>query len=162
MWWREHEGPSALRVMAVNSPWLNLTDLGRIYGISTVHCGRILENHGWRDHRGRPTPTALKAGAAKCIAPQGRAVFWSRSLCTELLNSSGYTPMSRSQQVEQWTELLEALQLGSASITATADQMAEDLPDELVEEVNQQLKLRGCSYRVSPHSPAHRPRASLS
>ena len=136
--------------MALNSPWLSLSDLGRLYGISAVHCGRILEKNGWRDHRGRPTPTALEAGAASSIAPhsQGRSVFWSRSLCTDLLNSNGYTPISRSQQVEQWTQLLEALQLGSPSVCATADQMAEDMPKELIEEVNQQLKLRGCSYRV--------------
>ena len=139
--------------MADNSPWLCLAELGRIYGISAFHCGRILENHGWRDRRGRPTPAALEAGAASRVGPhgQGRHVFWSRSLCTELLTSNGYTPISRSLQVEQWTQLLEALQLGSPSISATADQMAEEMPNELVEDVNHQLKVRGCSYRVPPH-----------
>ena len=139
--------------MADNSPWLCLAELGRIYGISAFHCGRILENHGWRDRRGRPTPAALEAGAASSVSPhgQGRRVFWSHSLCTELLNNNGYTPISRSLQVEQWTQLLEALQLGSPSISATADQMAEEMPNELVEDVNHQLKVRGCSYRVPPH-----------
>ena len=139
--------------MADNSPWLCLAELGRIYGISAFHCGRILENHGWRDRRGRPTPAALEAGAASSVGPhgQGRHVFWSHSLCTELLNSNGYTPISRSLQVEQWTQLLEALQLGSPSISATADQMAEEMPNELMEDVNHQLKVRGCSYRVPPH-----------
>ena len=139
--------------MADNSPWLCLAELGRIYGISAFHCGRILENHGWRDRRGRPTPAALEAGAASSVGPhgQGRHVFWSRSLCTELLNSNGYMPISRSLQVEQWTQLLEALQLGSPSISATADQMAEEMPNELMEDVNHQLKVRGCSYRVPPH-----------
>ena len=139
--------------MADNSPWLCLAELGRIYGISAFHCGRILENHGWRARRGRPTPAALEAGAASSVGPhgQGRHVFWSRSLCTELLNSNGYTPISRSLQVEQWTQLLEALQLGSPSISATADQMAEEMPNELMEDVNHQLKVRGCSYRVPPH-----------
>ena len=139
--------------MADNSPWLCLAELGRIYGISAFHCGRILENHGWRDRRGRPTPAALEAGAASSVGPhgQGRHVFWSRSLCTELLNSNGYAPISRSLQVEQWTQLLEALQLGSPSISATADQMAEEMPNELMEDVNHQLKVRGCSYRVPPH-----------
>ena len=139
--------------MADNSSWLCLAELGRIYGISAFHCGRILENHGWRDRRGRPTPAALEAGAASSVGThgQGRHVFWSRSLCTELLNSNGYTPISRSLQVEQWTQLLEALQLGSPSISATADQMAEEMPNELMEDVNHQLKVRGCSYRVPPH-----------
>ena len=139
--------------MADNSPWLCLAELGRIYGISAFHCGRILENHGWRDRRGRPTPAALEAGVASSVGPhsQGRHGFWSRSLCTELLNSNGYTPISRSLQVQQWTQLLEALQLGSPSISATADQMAEEMPNELMEDVNHQLKVRGCSYRVPPH-----------
>ena len=29
--------------------------------------------------------------------------------------------------------------------------MAEEMPNELVEDVNHQLKVRGCSYRVPPH-----------
>ena len=159
----EHVGTSVLSVMAVNSPWLCLAELGRIYGISAFHCGRILENHGWRDRRGRPTPAALEAGAASSVGPygQGRSVFWSRHLCTELLNSNGYTPMSRSLQVEQWTKLLEALQLGSPSISATADQMAEEMPSELVEDVNRQLKVRGCSYRVPPHNTSPKPRVTM-
>ena len=49
------------RVMAAFNPWLSLTDLGRIYGISAIHCGRILEQQGWRDRRGRPTQEALEA-----------------------------------------------------------------------------------------------------
>ena len=57
--------------------------------------------------------------------------------------------MSRSLLVDQWTQLLEALDLGSPSINATADQMAEDMPKELVEDVNDQLAARGCNYRVS-------------
>ena len=148
---KEHKGAAVFPGMAVHSPWLSLSDLGRIYGISAVHCGRILEKHGWRDNRGRPTAAAIQAGAANSVGPhsQGRSVFWSRSLCTELLNNNGYTPISRSQQVEQWTQLLEALQFGSPSLSATADQMAEDMPRELVDDVNQQLKVRGCSYRVS-------------
>ena len=110
-----------------------------------------------------PTPAALEAGAASSVGPygQGRSVFWSRPLCTELLNSNGYTPMSRSLQVEQWTQLLEALQLGSPSISATADQMAEEMPSELVEDVNRQLKVRGCSYRVPPHNTSPKPRVTM-
>ena len=105
------------------------------------------------DRRGRPTPAALEAEAASCAGThgQGRTVFWSRAICSELLESKGYAPMSRNVQIEQWTQLLEALQLGSPSISATPDQMAEEMPTELVEDVNQQLAVRGCSYRVSRH-----------
>jgi len=62
--------------------------------------------------------------------------------------------------VDQWTQLLEALELGSPSINATADQMAEDMPRELVEDVNDQLAARGCTYRVS--RPARQERRSAS
>ena len=149
----EHVSTQVLRVMAVTPLWLSLTDLGRIYGISAIHCGRILEQQGWRDRRGRPTPAALEADAASCAGThgQGRTVFWSRAICSKLLESKGYAPMSRNVQIEQWTQLLEALQLGSPSISATPDQMAEEMPTELVEDVNQQLAVRGCSYRVSRH-----------
>ncbi len=141
------------RVMAALNPWLSLTDLSRIYGISAIHCGRILEQQGWRDKRGRPTQEALEAEAASCagIHGQGRTVFWSRAICAELLESKGYAPMSRNVQIEQWTQLLEAMQQGSPSITATPDQMAEEMPKDLVDEVNHQLQVRGCSYRVSRH-----------
>ena len=79
-------------------------------------------------------------------------MLWNRSVCSQLLEHKGYEPMSRSLQVEQWTQLLEALQVGSPSITATADQMAEEMPGELLEDVNHQLEARGCRYRVSPRS----------
>ena len=140
--------------MAATTSWLSLTDLGRIYGISAIHCGRSLEQQGWRDRRGRPTPAALEAGAAMNAGPhgQGRSVMWNRSVCGTRLESQGYEPMSRSRLVDQWTQLLEALQVGSPSITATADQMAEEMPGELLEDVNHQLAARGCRYRVSPPS----------
>ena len=152
----EYVGTSVHRVMAAINPWLSLTDLGRIYGISAIHCGRILEQQGWRDRRGRPTPAALEAKAASCagIHGQGRTVYWSRAICAELFESKGYAPMSRNVQIEQWTQLLEAMQQGSPSITATPDQMAEEMPKDLVDEVNQRLEVRGCSYRVNRH---HRP-----
>ena len=87
-------------------------------------------------------------------------MFWSRAICSELLESKGYAPMSRNVQIEQWTQLLEAMQLGSPSICSTPDQMAEEMPTELVEEVNQQLEVRGCSYRVSRHHRKARRSAS--
>ena len=140
--------------MAATTSWLSLTDLGRSYGISAIHCGKTLEQQGWRDRHGRPTQSALDANAAIKTGPhgQGRSVLWNRSVCSQLLEQQGYEPMSRSLQVEQWTQLLEALQVGSPSITATADQMAEEMPGELLDDVNHQLDARGCRYRGSPRS----------
>jgi hypothetical protein len=62
--------------------------------------------------------------------------------------------VSLSRQIDQWSQFLEAMQSGSPSIASTADQMAEDMPSELVDGVNQQLAERGCSFRVPPHSPS--------
>ena len=89
--------------MAATTSWLSLTDLGRIYGISAIHCGKTLEHQGWRDRRGRPTQSALDANAAMQTGPhgQGRTVLWNRTVCSQLLEQKGYEPMSRSLQVEQ-------------------------------------------------------------
>ena len=70
----EHEiNPVHPVLMAAINPWLSLTDLGRIYGISAIHCGRILEQQGWRDRRGRPTPAALEIEAATNQDPMAKA-----------------------------------------------------------------------------------------
>ena len=78
--------------MAATTSWLSLTDLGRIYGISAVHCGKTIENQGWRDRRGRPTQSALDANAAMQTGPhgQGRTVLWNRNVCSQLLEQKGY------------------------------------------------------------------------
>ena len=44
--------------------------------------------------------------------------------------------------------LLEAMEEGSASISTSTDQMAEDLPMDLIEDVNHQLSHRGCRFQV--------------
>ena len=136
--------------MAAFQTWISLTDLARSYGLSTIHCGRILERLGWRDRRGRPTTAALEAGAAQesCHKGQSRSSLWNREICGRELKTHGYKPMSRNQQIQQWTQLLEALQEGSPSINATAEQMAQDMPNDLVDDVNHQLASRGCSFRI--------------
>ncbi len=137
--------------MAPSQTWLSLTDLGRIYGISAINCGRALQQQGWRDRHGRPTPGALEAGAAHKHGPQTppRTALWNASICRALLEKCGYQQISRTIQVDQWVQLIEALEEGSPSINATAEQMSEDLPEELVGDVNNQLAQRGCHFRVS-------------
>ena len=57
---------------------------------------------------------------------------------------------SKVKAIEQWATLLETLGEGAPSINATADEMAKDLPQELIREVNIQLEQRGVtSFRVS-------------
>ena len=138
--------------MGNSTTWISLNDLGRFYGISAIHCGKILNQRGWRDRRGQPSAEALKVQAARHLGPHGQkqSVVWNQELCGGLLEANGHQPVSLSRQIDQWSQLLEAMQSGSPSITATAAQMAEDMPNELVDGVNQQLAERGCSFRVHP------------
>ena len=45
--------------MDPNQPWLTLTDLGRLFGISAVFCGKLLSEAGLRDPDGMPNDAAL-------------------------------------------------------------------------------------------------------
>ena len=131
--------------------WLSLTDLGQLFGISSTHCGRALDRSGWRDRHGRPTATAVEAGAANSSGSnvQPRTAVWNSKVCSTLLQSQGYKRITRAQHVKQWVALLEALSEGSASITTTPEQMAEELPSELVADVNAQLSSRGCRFQAT-------------
>jgi hypothetical protein len=52
-------------VVGNSTSWISLNDLGRLYGISVIHCGKILNQRGWRNRRGQPTADAIKAQAAR-------------------------------------------------------------------------------------------------
>ena len=132
------------------SPWLTLTDLGRIYGISAVHCGRLLQDAGLRNRDGEPTAQALRSG---CATPEHRPFhggepIWHRQHCCQAFESAGLVAVQRASLVQQWAALLSALTEGSPSIITSADQMAEDLPGDLVEPVNLELRALGCSFQV--------------
>ena len=136
--------------MAPSPTWLSLNDLGQIYGVSEVHCGRALQKQGWRDRNGHPTNGALTAGAA-CINDRHKppkATLWNAEVCKDLMEKNGLEPINRDLKIMQWAQLLEALDEGSPSIDATAEQMAKDLPRDLVNEVNDQLSKRGCGFQV--------------
>ena len=141
------------------APWLTLTGLGRLYGISAVHCGRLLSDAGLRDSDGQPTPRALQDKLAYQRHPQhgGRHALWQRQGCSAILEASGLVPMQQATLVEQWVALLSALDAGSPSISTSAAQMAEDMPKDLVDPVNHRLRAIGCSFQVSrprlPSSP---------
>ena len=50
------------------APWLTLTGLGRIYGISAVHCGRLLSDagrQGYKQERECNTRNS-NGGGSKC------------------------------------------------------------------------------------------------
>ena len=137
--------------MASYTNWLSLTDLGRIYGISAIHCGKTLQREGLRDHNGYPTPRALKVGAAYTNGQNNppRATVWNSEICQSLFEKTGYQPINHSSQIEKWVDLLHALEEGSPAISATPAQMAEDLPEEFIGEVNKLLAERGCNFRAT-------------
>lgn len=139
------------------SEWLTLTDLGRIYGISALHCGRLLLQAGLRRSDGEPTQRALQAGCASAAPGRrhGQPPVWHRSNCRAAFEAAGLDTVQRATLVQQWANLLSALTEGSAAISTSADQMAEEMPGELVEPVNRQLRELGCSFQVSaPVGPA--------
>jgi hypothetical protein len=146
-------------ITAGPTPWLTLTGLGRIYGISAVHCGRLLSDAGLRDHDGQPSLRALDDKLAYQRHPHhgSRHALWQRQGCSAILEAGGLVPMQQSTLVEQWVALLSALEAGSPSISTTAAQMAEDLPLELVEPVNRQLRAIGCGFQVNRPRPSSRP-----
>lgn len=166
--------PPAANPPAVNPPtanpeqahWLSLTDLGRIYGISAVQCGRLLSNAGLRRDNGAPSARALRQGLAyqhHLHSPNPSAV-WNAQGCGPLLQDQGLRPMAEHHLVSQWADLLMALVQGSPSISTSAEDMANDLPEGLVTPVNQELRQRGCSFQVNrsaaPHPAQPRRRAS--
>ncbi len=141
-------------------PWLSLTDLGRLFGISAVSCGRLLIQAGLREPGGQPTDQALRLGLAQPGSGlhRARATVWQRSGCQRALEGQGLVLLSEGRAgdssertlVEQWAELLWELKQGSPSIITSAEQMAEDLPQELVGAVNRQLQDKGWDFQVAP------------
>lgn len=140
------------------SLWLSLTDLGRIYGISAVHCGRLLSDAGLRQENGAPSCTALKQGLAYKHHPRTSSynTVWNGEGCATLLREQGLRPMAESNLIDQWADLLSALEQGSASISTSAEEMASDLPPNLVTQVNQELRQRGCNFQVRRKASACR------
>jgi hypothetical protein len=47
-----------------------------------------------------------------------------------------------------WAELLATLHQGVPSIAVSAEEMAGDIPSELVQPVNRALHARGCRFQV--------------
>ncbi len=72
--------------------------------------------------------------------------------------------LQESRLVGLWADLLSALQQGSPGIATSAEEMAGDLPRELVVPVNRELRQRGCSFQVSllKRDAAPAPACSLS
>ncbi|MFI0403487.1 MAG: hypothetical protein ACH34U_11325 [Cyanobium sp.] len=144
--------------------WLTLTEIGRVYGISAVHTGKLLETAGLRQRDGRPSPEALRNGLAlrRHSSPSG-PTLWNRQMCAPHLEQQGLQPRGQRQLVDLWAELLSALQQGSAAVAISPEDMAEEIPADLVAPVNLKLQEQGCAFQVhkslkrKPHGPAGLP-----
>lgn len=131
--------------------WLSLTALGRAYGISAVHCGRLLQSAGVRQGDGSPSPQALRRGLAK-PPPNPRhhnGTLWSLQGCGGVLKEQGLEPAAERKLVHQWADLLEALQQNLAAVSTSAEELASELPKKLVAPVNAELRQRGCAWQLS-------------
>jgi len=143
--------------------WLSLTELGRVYGISAIHTGRMLVASGLRSAEGSPSPNALEQGLARCQHPgDHHQALWNRQGCSPHLERQGLVPLQQPTLVGLWADLLAAIQQGSPSISVSAEEMADDMPQELVRPVNRELRQRGCSFQVKPIRRASAPRPACS
>jgi hypothetical protein len=133
----------------LSGEWLSLTDLGRVYGVSAVHTGKLLQAAGLRLADGDPSPSALAAGLAqRQHSGQHRQALWHRQGCAPHLEGQGLMPQGQRNLVGLWADLLAALQQGSPGIATSAEEMAGDIPGELVQPVNRELRERGCDFQV--------------
>jgi hypothetical protein len=154
---------SSAAAAASSTEWLSLTELGRLYGVSAVYTGRLLVQAGLRSPEGFPSCRALEQGLALCQHPgDHHQALWSRQGCAPHLERQGLEPQQQRSLVGLWADLLSALQQGSPSISVSAEEMASDMPEELVRPVNRELRERGCSFQVKPVRKAATPRPACS
>lgn len=144
---RDHAPGPVAGLTASHQEWLTLTDLGRLYGISAVLCGRLLSEAGLREPNGHPSPTALRDGLAY-RGHSSASALWQRQGCSRVLEAGGLIEPARHALVSQWADLLSTLFAGAPGVNSSAEEMAGELPDELVPPVNAALQQRGCSFQV--------------
>jgi hypothetical protein len=131
--------------------WLSLTDLGRVYGISAIHTGKLLAAAGLLLPSGEPTARAVDAGLGRAQhGAHPRQALWHRQGCGQHLERQGQVPRKRHNLIGLWADLLTALQQGSEAVSMSAEEMAAEIPHELVAPVNRELRQRGCSFQVRP------------
>ncbi|WP_152535154.1 hypothetical protein [Candidatus Synechococcus spongiarum] len=129
-----------------------MTELGRHFGISAVHCGHHLSQAGLRDNDGLPLPQAIDQGYAYKRPEQNanRSVLWNYDHCSGILRQHGLNSVEEQRLVEQWADLLEALHVGSPAILLTPQEMADsDMPHHIRDCVNRRLAARGSQLRIS-------------
>jgi hypothetical protein len=116
-----------------------------------VHTGKLLVAAGLRLADGDPSPAALETGLAqRQHSGQHRQALWNRQGCAPHLEGQGVIPQQERTLVGLWADLLAALQQGAPDIVTSAEEMADEIPGDLVQPVNRELRERGCSFQVRP------------
>ena len=128
--------------------WVCLSDLGRPYGLSAMEIGRLLVQDEWRDANGEATIRALAKGMARRLpSGQNHSAIWHRKGCAQWLESRRLV-RRQPDRIGLWAELLAALDQGEPAIAESAQEMAQEIPSELVSSVNAALRSRGSRFQV--------------
>lgn len=144
--------------------WLTLTELGRLYGVSAVHTGKLLQGAGLRQLDGLPSPEALRLGLAhRRHSCPSRQTLWHREGCAPHLERQGLRLLRQRSLLELWADLISDLQQGFPAVVMSAEDVAAEVPADLVAPLNRRLRERGCAFQVRPglrrthHGPAGSP-----
>ncbi len=144
--------------------WLTPTEIGRVYGVSAHHVSQVLQAAGLGQLDGAPTAEALRRGLAqRRHSSPSKPTLWNRTLFAPYLERAGLHPRRQPQLVDLWADWLSALQQGGDAVVITAEDIAAEIPVELVGAVNQTLRERGCGFQVgsalrrTSHGPAGLP-----
>jgi len=152
---RQHLRANFGRPLSGHIPeWVSLGELGRPYGLSAMEIGRLLVQDEWRDANGEATIRALAKGMARRLpSGQNHSAIWHRKGCALWLESRQLL-RRQPDRIGLWAELLAALDQGEPAIAESAQEMALEIPCELVSSVNAALRSKGCRFQVHRTSGA--------
>lgn len=150
---RQHLRANSGRPPSGNTPeWVSLGELGRPYGLSAMEIGRLLVQVEWRDVNGEATIRALAKGVARRLpSGQNHPAIWHRKGCDHWLESRRLV-RRQPDRIGLWAELLNVLDQGEPAIAETAQEMALEIPSELVSSINAALRSKGSRFQVPPTS----------
>jgi len=115
-----------------------------------LEVGRLLVHSEWRDASGEPTSRALARGLARRLpSGQNHPAIWHRKGCDHWLESRRLV-RRQPDRIGLWAELLTALDQGEPAIAESAQEMALEIPSELVSSVNAALRSKGSRFQVPP------------
>jgi hypothetical protein len=147
------------------APWQSLSELGRSHGLSALQMGQLMIQAELRESNGEPTFRALAKGLARRLpAGQHHPAIWHGDGCSQWLESRRLI-RHQPDLIGLWAELLSALDRGEPAISVSAQEMAMEIPSELVSPVNDALRSRGSRFQVNrgertPACQSHAPDAA--